>query len=98
VFGKGDLLAVVGWKVQTCSCTDCSLNLGEELVRRDGRIPEEYGDWASPPPEPFGGASLVTGPDDQGAPLDVFASNHFTNEYAPGTSGCHRTFRLLATG
>jgi hypothetical protein len=40
---------------------------------------EGYDASASPPPTPFDGASLVTRPEDQDAPLDMLENNHFTN-------------------
>ena len=52
----------------------------------------------SPCPGLFSPAWLVTGPDDREVPLDALDRTHLTSEYAPDASGCHRTFRLLATG
>jgi hypothetical protein len=63
-----------------------------------GRTLQEYDASVSPSPEPYCGASLATAPEDQEAALDVLENNHFTNEYAPGVSGRHRTFCLAASG
>jgi hypothetical protein len=62
------------------------------------RTLEGYDASVSPPPEPFDGASPVTGPEEQEAALDVLENNHFTNEYEPGVSWCHQTFCLPVSG
>ena len=91
MLGKGNLLAVAGWEVQAYSCTESSLILEDQLVRRWTHT-EGYGDSASPPLEFFDAASLATEPYNRAVSLDVLENNQFTNEYALGASGCHRTF------
>jgi hypothetical protein len=55
-----------------------------------GRTLQEYDASMPPYPEPYGGASLATAPEDQEAALDVLENNHFTNSMSracPGAIG-----------